>query len=57
MTLAIGAGSHTLRAYYEGPPGWRLRIVLVLLGLAAFGAFWWRERKQASQRAPISPSS
>jgi hypothetical protein len=47
MTVALGVGTHTLRARYDGPPGWRFRVFAVLLGLGAFAAFWWRERRQA----------
>jgi hypothetical protein len=50
MTVALGPGTHTLWASYDGPPGWRFRVAAVLLGLSAFAALWWRERQARQAR-------
>ena len=55
MTAALAAGNHTLRATYDGPPGWRVRVIAVVLGLTIFAVFWWRERRAAVPfRAPAA---
>jgi hypothetical protein len=46
MAVAVAAGTHELRARYDGPPGWRARSAAVLIGLAGFAVMWWRERRR-----------
>ncbi len=51
MQVAVPRGeNHVLEFYYEGPPGWRLRNTLIVLGLAAFACFAAHERKKGAVR-------
>ena len=49
MTVRMRPGARDLEAYYDGPPGWRLRAVLCALGLAAFLTLCIREQRRAAR--------
>jgi hypothetical protein len=56
MTVALPPGVFTLRAAYDGPPGWRWRAAIELIGLVLFGVAWRREAASA-RRARSGPSA
>lgn len=37
-------GSHTIRAFYDGPPGALFRTLMIGVSLVLFGAFWYWEK-------------
>jgi hypothetical protein len=39
MVVPVPAGSTTVEAWYDGPPGWPLRDLVILLGMAAYLAW------------------
>jgi hypothetical protein len=50
MTVRLQPGARDLEAYYDGPPGWKLRGTLCAIGLAAFLALCVREQRRARSR-------
>jgi hypothetical protein len=51
MYIELPSGRHQIVARYDGPPGWRLRSVIVLAIVAGTSWLLWRLRKVADQRA------
>lgn len=45
MQLKLSEGTHTLRAFYDGPPGWRLRNIIMAILALGFISFCFRENK------------
>jgi hypothetical protein len=43
IMVAVPPGSHRLEAFYDGPPGWRLRNTAIALVLLGFAALWRRQ--------------
>lgn len=46
MQLVIPQGEHYLEAYYGGPPGWRMRNIIIILSLLGYLIFCMKERRR-----------
>lgn len=55
IRVRLPAGAHEIRAYYDGPPGWRWTSGFVVVGLVMVVAFWKRESRLIANRPPTQP--
>ena len=51
IRVDVPGGTHRLEAWYDGPPGWRLRLLAVALLTVAFAGFLVWERRSSAVRS------
>lgn len=50
MQLVIPEGEHYLEAYYDGPPGWLIRNLIIILFLLGYLIFCMKERRREDKQ-------